>query len=165
MQQLALHVNERKAGSERIASGLDLAIGRVSEWIVSGYWPLRGEPNLRNLERCVWNILVVSHRPSVQLDVVIAPVVGFRDANCRLGHGGGFFDRTLAAMPKRPHVIGIGHAESRIPTIYPQPHDIPMDVPSRMNERRPRAVQTPVTAEPACLPLKTVGSASCRTRR
>ena len=42
--------------------------------------------------------------------------------------GGSFFDRTLVAMSKRPHVIGIGHAESRIPTIYPQPQDIPMDV-------------------------------------
>jgi 5,10-methenyltetrahydrofolate synthetase len=98
--------------------------------VIKKGWPLEfriwspGDP----LERGVWNILVPAHGPSVQPDVVIAPVVGFDEANYRLGYGGGFFDRTLAAMPKRPLVIGVGYAESRIRTIYPQPHDIPMDV-------------------------------------
>ena len=60
-------------------------------------------------------------------DVVIAPVVGF-DAPCyRLGYGVGFFDRTLAAMAARPRVFGVGYAHAAIPTIYPRPHDIPMD--------------------------------------
>ncbi|RUY99043.1 5-formyltetrahydrofolate cyclo-ligase, partial [Mesorhizobium sp. M7A.F.Ca.CA.001.12.2.1] len=40
----------------------------------------------------------------------------------------GFFDRTLAAAPKRPLVVGVGYASSKTQTIYPQPHDIPMDV-------------------------------------
>jgi 5-formyltetrahydrofolate cyclo-ligase len=82
-----------------------------------------GEP----LERGVWNILVPSDGPAVFPDVVIAPVVGFDAENYRLGYGGGFFDRTLAAMPRKPLVLGIGYAEARIDTIYPQPHDIPMD--------------------------------------
>jgi 5-formyltetrahydrofolate cyclo-ligase len=30
-------------------------------------------------------------------------------------------------MPRRAFVIGIGYAESRLATIYPQPHDIAMD--------------------------------------
>jgi 5,10-methenyltetrahydrofolate synthetase len=64
----------------------------------------------------------------VQPDVVIAPVVGFDDAHYRLGYGGGFFDRTLAIMPRKPLAIGVGYAEARIPTIHPQTHDIPMDV-------------------------------------
>lgn len=98
--------------------------------VIQKGWPLEfrvwspGDP----LERGVWNILVPAHGPAVLPDVVIAPVVGFDEANYRLGYGGGFFDRTLAAMPRRPLVIGIGYAESRIRTIYPQPHDIPMDV-------------------------------------
>jgi 5,10-methenyltetrahydrofolate synthetase len=57
---------------------------------------------------------------------VLAPVVGADDTDFRLGHGG-FFDRTLAAIPKRAFVIGVGYAESRIRTIHPQPHDIVMD--------------------------------------
>ncbi len=93
-------------------------------------WPLEfrvwapGDP----LERGVWNILVPSRGPAVVPDIVIAPVVGFDEANYRLGHGGGFFDRTLAVLPKKPVKIGIGFSFARLPTIYPQPHDIPMDV-------------------------------------
>ena len=59
---------------------------------------------------------------------VIAPLVGF-DPNCyRLGYGGGFFDRTLEGMNNRPLIIGVGSKCAAIPTIFPQPHDIPMDV-------------------------------------
>jgi 5-formyltetrahydrofolate cyclo-ligase len=45
----------------------------------------------------------------------------------RLGYGGGFFDRTLAGFDSTPLVIGVGYPGALIPTIYPQPHDIPMD--------------------------------------
>ncbi|TSE12489.1 5-formyltetrahydrofolate cyclo-ligase, partial [Mesorhizobium intechi] len=60
-------------------------------------------------------------------DIVVAPIVGIDPANYRLGYGGGFFDRTLAAMPSKPLVIGVGYELQRVATIYPQPHDIPMD--------------------------------------
>jgi 5-formyltetrahydrofolate cyclo-ligase len=60
-------------------------------------------------------------------DVVLAPVVGFDPESYRLGYGGGFFDRTLAALAKKPFVIGLGYSLQAIPTIYPQPHDIGMD--------------------------------------
>lgn len=92
-------------------------------------WPLEyrvwtpGDP----LERGIWNILAPSRGPAVQPDIVVAPLVGFDAAGYRLGYGGGFFDRTLAAMPRKPRAIGVGYAECRLPTIYPQPHDIPMD--------------------------------------
>ena len=80
------------------------------------------------LERGVWNIPVpVSTVEAVTPDIVIAPVVGF-DAGCfRLGYGGGYFDRTLAASSPRPQAIGVGYEIAAIPTIYPQPHDIAMD--------------------------------------
>lgn len=80
------------------------------------------------LEKGVWNIPIPAGGPEVRPDVVIAPVVGFDPRNYRLGYGGGFFDRTLAAIATKPLVIGIGYAMSAIPTIYPQPHDIPMDM-------------------------------------
>ncbi|MBZ9799053.1 MULTISPECIES: 5-formyltetrahydrofolate cyclo-ligase [unclassified Mesorhizobium] len=97
--------------------------------VIKKGWPLEfrvwapGDP----LERGVWNILVPSRGPSVQPNVVIAPVVGFDEARYRLGYGGGFFDRTLAAMPNKPFVVGVGYGHAKIRTIYPQPHDIPMD--------------------------------------
>lgn len=83
-----------------------------------------GEP----LERGVWNIPVPLSGRRVVPDVVIAPVVGFDPECYRLGYGGGFYDRTLAAMEKRPRILGVGYALQAIATIYPQPHDIPMDV-------------------------------------
>ena len=84
-----------------------------------------GEP----LKRGIRGIAVP--RPDAETvvpDILIVPVVGFDSACHRLGHGGGFFDRTLAAMPHRPRVIGVGYAQAAIATIHPQPHDIPMDV-------------------------------------
>ena len=79
------------------------------------------------MERGVWNIPVPADGPAVTPDVVIAPLVGL-DASCyRLGYGGGYFDRTLASLERKPTVIGIGYAASRLATIHPQPHDIPMD--------------------------------------
>ncbi|MEJ8570392.1 5-formyltetrahydrofolate cyclo-ligase [Microbaculum marinum] len=79
------------------------------------------------LEKGVWNIPVPADGAVVVPDVVIAPVVGFDRENYRLGYGGGFFDRTLAATTKRPRVFGVGYSSAFMPTIYPQAHDIPMD--------------------------------------
>lgn len=58
---------------------------------------------------------------------VLLPAPGFDDAGYRLGYGGGFFDRTLAALPKRPHVIAVAHELAHLDTIHPQPWDIPVD--------------------------------------
>jgi 5,10-methenyltetrahydrofolate synthetase len=80
------------------------------------------------LEKGLWNIPVPADGEETIPDIVIAPVVGFDKASYRLGYGGGFFDRTLAALPKRQKVIGVGYGQANIPTIYPQTHDIPMDL-------------------------------------
>lgn len=78
------------------------------------------------MTRGVWNIPVPDTEDSVIPTVVISPVVGTAD-NYRLGYGGGFYDRTLASFDPRPLVIGIGPSVAAIPTIFPQPWDIPMD--------------------------------------
>lgn len=80
------------------------------------------------LEKGVWNIPIPAEGAVVIPDVVISPVVGFDGRNYRLGYGGGFYDRTLAALARRPVVIGVGYELQRIATIHPQPHDIAMDV-------------------------------------
>jgi 5,10-methenyltetrahydrofolate synthetase len=59
--------------------------------------------------------------------VLLVPLLGFDAAGYRLGYGGGYYDRTLAAMEPRPLAIGVGYEALRLPTIHPQPHDIPMD--------------------------------------
>ncbi len=65
--------------------------------------------------------------PSVLPNTVLIPMNGFDQAGFRLGYGAGFFDRTLAALPIRPRTIGVTYELARMPTIRPQPHDIPMD--------------------------------------
>lgn len=79
------------------------------------------------MERGVWNIPVPADGAALLPTVVISPLVGYDPGCYRLGYGGGFFDRTLAALASRPKVIGVGHPCAAIPTIHPQPHDIPMD--------------------------------------
>jgi 5-formyltetrahydrofolate cyclo-ligase len=76
----------------------------------------------------VWNIPVPEKREIVRPAVVLAPLVGFDDACYRLGYGGGYFDRTLAALSPPPVAIGIGFEVQRLATIYPQSFDVPMDL-------------------------------------
>jgi 5-formyltetrahydrofolate cyclo-ligase len=76
----------------------------------------------------VWNIPIPERRRIVVPQAVLAPLVGF-DRDCyRLGYGGGYFDRTLAALVPRPWAIGVGFELSQLETIYPQDFDIPMDL-------------------------------------
>lgn len=65
--------------------------------------------------------------PPVEPTAVLLPMVGFDRQAYRLGYGGGYFDRTLASMSRRPVVIGVAHELARLDTLYPQPHDIAMD--------------------------------------
>jgi 5-formyltetrahydrofolate cyclo-ligase len=76
----------------------------------------------------VWDIPIPEKREIVVPQAVLAPLVGF-DRDCyRLGYGGGYFDRTLAALSPRPLAIGVGFELSLLETIYPQHFDIAMDV-------------------------------------
>lgn len=137
--------------------------GDLAGQVISGYWPIKGEPDLRpvleelhmagvrvalplvevkqtplvfrrwtpatKMVRGDWNIPV----PPPDADVVVpqialAPVVGWTEDGFRLGYGGGYFDRTLAVLSPRPFTIGIGLHAARLATIFPQPHDIKLDV-------------------------------------
>jgi 5-formyltetrahydrofolate cyclo-ligase len=87
------------------------------------YWRWRpGDPMTRGF----WGILVPERREPVTPDAVIAPLVGFSGLY-RLGHGGGYFDRTLAATQPMPYAVGVGAESSRVDGFLPQPHDIPMN--------------------------------------
>ena len=68
-----------------------------------------------------------ANSPAVVPDAVLLPMNGWDAAGYRLGYGGGFFDRTLAALAKRPAVIGVSYEMAKLATIHPQSWDIPMD--------------------------------------
>lgn len=75
-----------------------------------------------------WNILVPGAAAEVVTpQIALAPLVGWDGAGFRLGYGGGYFDRTLAALSPRAFAIGVGLEAARLATIYPQPHDIRLD--------------------------------------
>lgn len=75
----------------------------------------------------VWKIPVPKQGRVATPDTVLVPLVGFDPEHYRLGYGGGYYDRTLAHLSPRPLAIGVGFEQGRLATIYPQPHDIPMD--------------------------------------
>lgn len=75
----------------------------------------------------VYDIPVPAGTDIVLPDVAIVPMNGFDERGFRLGYGGGYFDRTLAALGRRVLAIGVSFEMLRLPTIYPQSHDIPMD--------------------------------------
>jgi len=75
-----------------------------------------------------WNIPVPPPEEEIVTpEVTLAPLVGWDRDGYRLGYGGGYFDRTLAHFSPRPFVIGIGLQAAELATIYPQPHDLPLD--------------------------------------
>ena len=58
---------------------------------------------------------------------LVIPLVGFDREGYRLGYGGGYYDRTVAALPMRPYAIGIGYSICRLETIEPQSYDLKLD--------------------------------------
>ncbi len=102
-------------------AALPVVVEKAKPLVFRAYRP--GDP----LEKGVWNIPIPASGEAVAPEIVIAPLVGFDPNRYRLGYGGGFFDRTLAALPRKPLVIGVGYDIQAIPTIYAQPHDIPME--------------------------------------
>ena len=157
----ALPSSERTEKTGRIAEHLKRLVGSPANRVISLFWPIRGEPDLRALllwveqgagrcclpvvvrknqplafhawtsetpmKRSMWSLAEPADGHEVTPDVILAPVIGIDPEGYRLGYGGGYFDRTLAALPKPATVIGIGFESQKIRTIYPQPHDIPMN--------------------------------------
>lgn len=64
---------------------------------------------------------------SIQPEVLLIPLNAFDDAGYRIGYGGGYFDRTLAALTPRPLSIGVGFEIGRLASIQPEPHDQRLD--------------------------------------
>ena len=62
-------------------------------------------------------------------DVVVVPCVGFTEAWHRLGYGGGYYDRWLAAHPQVTAVgVAWSFAEIDLATFAARPHDIPLSL-------------------------------------
>lgn len=79
------------------------------------------------LEAGRYGIPVPARDDRVVPDVILMPVVGFDARGYRLGYGGGYYDRTLAALSPRPRTVGVGFEYSRLQDFAAEAQDIPMD--------------------------------------
>jgi len=63
-------------------------------------------------------------------DVLIVPLAAFTRTGFRLGYGGGFYDRTLAALRARGPVLAIGfaYAAQETDALPLEPTDAPLDL-------------------------------------
>ena len=59
--------------------------------------------------------------------LLFVPCVGYGPGGFRLGYGGGFYDRTLAALLPRPFTVGLGYTHGYLDEFEPEPHDVPLD--------------------------------------
>ena len=74
-----------------------------------------------------FGIPIPAGSPVVFPDIVLLPANGFDREGFRLGYGGGFFDRTFAAMQPSPQTIAIAFEVGRLDTVQPEAWDIAMD--------------------------------------
>ncbi|KQU62349.1 5-formyltetrahydrofolate cyclo-ligase [Sphingomonas sp. Leaf339] len=58
-------------------------------------------------------------------DIILTPLVGFDRRGNRLGQGAGHYDRAFAAYPAAWR-IGIAHAAQEVPSLTPDPWDVPL---------------------------------------
>ncbi len=103
------------------AAALPVVIAKATPLQFRAWWP--GAP----MSQGVYDIPIPDGTALVVPDAAIVPMNGFDAQGYRLGYGGGYFDRTLDATSPQPIAIGVAFEFAGLPTIRPQPHDVPMD--------------------------------------
>ena len=81
----------------------------------------RGEFGIREpVEGEVW--------PAGEIDLIIVPALAYDRTGGRLGRGGGFYDRFLAAQPTHAVACGLGFHEQIVDQLPIHAHDHPIDI-------------------------------------
>lgn len=114
--------------------------------VVAPATPLRfvawqpGEPTVAG----AWGIPRPAADVPLRPTVLVVPCVGFDARGYRLGYGGGFYDRSLAALASDggppPRAIGVAWDDALLPAFEPLPTDLPLDAvvtPSAVFRGRP----------------------------
>jgi 5-formyltetrahydrofolate cyclo-ligase len=114
----------RPAYAKLVASGIQLALPVVIDHgLPLGFarWT-PGDPLVKD----ALGVSIPATVVHVEPDALLIPCVGFNAANVRLGYGGGFYDRTLAACP-RPLTLGVAYRCSAA-EFEGDPHDVALDL-------------------------------------
>jgi len=67
---------------------------------------------------------------TVSPDLLLVPMLAFDREGFRLGYGGGFYDRTIAALEGKggaPRRVGLAFAGQEVDHVPREPHDVPLD--------------------------------------
>jgi 5-formyltetrahydrofolate cyclo-ligase len=78
------------------------------------------------MEEDAYNIPKPKDTEIVVPTLLFVPCVGFGPGGYRLGYGGGFYDRTLAALTPKPVTVGLAYSHASVPSFEPEPHDVPL---------------------------------------
>ena len=102
----------------RVAAGgrMHLRVVRALEDLQPTRWGLR-EPPLEGLDPVALE----------DLDLVLVPGLAFAANGARLGRGGGFYDRLLAAISAGTRTVGVAFAFQIEPKLPLEPHDMAVD--------------------------------------
>jgi 5,10-methenyltetrahydrofolate synthetase len=79
------------------------------------------------MRRGRYGIDVPAQEEIVSPALLLIPCVGVDARGYRLGYGGGFYDRTLAALHPRPKTLGVAFSATQVSTLPVEAHDIPLD--------------------------------------
>jgi 5-formyltetrahydrofolate cyclo-ligase len=74
-----------------------------------------------------YNIPIPAEDHPLQPDLLLVPCLGFDAQRLRLGYGGGYYDRTLAALRPRPYAAGVAFECGRVAALPREAHDIALD--------------------------------------
>lgn len=122
-------------GSEIDGGGLFKTVmmqgGRAALPVVLGEEPmafLEWDGNVETLVKGLFGTRFPNNRNVVHPDIIVVPLLGFDRRGHRLGWGKGYYDRTIAAMKRRPQTVGLAFAMQEVGMVASEEHDIPLDL-------------------------------------
>jgi len=65
--------------------------------------------------------------PLAAVDIIVVPLLGFDLAGHRLGQGGGYYDRLLAAPERRALAVGFAFEQQLLAAVPTDAHDVRLD--------------------------------------
>jgi 5-formyltetrahydrofolate cyclo-ligase len=129
MRTMRRALPDQSGRSERIwatVEGLDAVVRAATVMVFTS---VAGEPDtVPFVEWCAERgkrVVVPEQRPDpTSVDVVIVPGIAFTADGARLGQGGGWYDRFLAAVRPDCTSIGVGFDVQVVDELPTEPHDI-----------------------------------------